>query len=111
MHKLDYAKMKTLLAYAKDMKVWQKHWGNLVFTVDIPTERRFQAEKTQYMQMVQIHESVQLSIVAALLEGLLNINTSFMLRLLPDAEGKAGSPTITSVWGIFNLMELHNKKV
>jgi hypothetical protein len=26
-HKPDYAMMKTLLAYAKDMKVWQKQLG------------------------------------------------------------------------------------
>ena len=58
-----------------------------------------------------MHGSVQLSMGAALLEGLINIDTSFTLRLLPDAEGKARSPTITSVWDIFNLMELNNKKV
>ncbi len=39
-HEPDYARMKTLLAYAKDMKVWQKHWGNLAFTVEIPTEKK-----------------------------------------------------------------------
>ena len=102
--------MKTLLAYAKDMKVWQ-HWGNSAFTVEIPTEKSPQAEKTRYIQMVQTHRSVQLSMRVALLEELIDINTSFTLRLLPDAEGKARSPTITSVCGIFNLMELNNKKV
>ncbi len=110
-YKSDYARMKTLLAYAKDMKVWQKHWGNLAFAVEIPTERSPQAEKTWYIQMVQTHGSVQLSMGAALLEGLMNINTSFMLRLLLDAEGKARSPKIMSVQDIFNLMELNNKQV
>ena len=103
--------MKTLLAHAKDRKVWQKHWGNLAFTVEIPTEKSPQVEKTRYIQLVQTHGSVQLSMGGALLEGLINIDTSFTLRLLPDAEGKVQSPMITSVWDIFNLMELNNKKV
>ncbi len=93
------------------MKVWQKHWGNSVFTVEIPTEKSPQAEKTRYIQMVQTLGSVQLSTGSALLEGLIDINTSFTLRLLPDAEGKARSPTITYVWDIFNLTKLNNKKV
>jgi hypothetical protein len=48
---------------------------------------------------------------AALLDGVIDIDTNFTLRLLPDAEGKVRSPMISSVWGIFNLMELNNKKV
>jgi hypothetical protein len=28
--------MMTLLAFAKDWKVWHKHWGNAAFTVEIP---------------------------------------------------------------------------
>jgi hypothetical protein len=53
-HDPDYARMKTLLAYAKDLKVWHKHWGNLAFTVEILTEKSPQAEKTRYIQMVQM---------------------------------------------------------
>ena len=48
---------------------------------------------------------------ASLLEGLINVNTSFTLQLLPDVEGKAQPPTTSSVRDIFNLMELNNKKV
>ncbi len=43
-HEPDYARMKTLLAYAKDWKVWYKHWGNAAFTVEIPNEKSPQAE-------------------------------------------------------------------
>jgi hypothetical protein len=50
-HEPDYVRMKTLLAYAKDWKVWHKHWGNSAFTVEIPTEKSPQAEKTRYIQM------------------------------------------------------------
>ena len=109
-HESDNAWMKTMLAHAKDLKVWHKHWGNLVFTVEIPTEKIPQAGKTRYIQMVQTHGSVQLSMGADLLEGLINMDTSFTLGLLSDVEGMARSPTISSVWHIFNLMELNNKK-
>jgi hypothetical protein len=52
-HEPDYARMKTLLAHAKDLKVWHKHWGNS--TVEIHTKKSPQAEKTRYIQMVQTH--------------------------------------------------------
>jgi hypothetical protein len=27
----DYERMKKLLAYAKEMDIWHKHWGNAAF--------------------------------------------------------------------------------
>jgi hypothetical protein len=110
-HKLDYARIKTLLAYAKEWKVWHKHWGNSAFTMEIPMEKSPQAEKTRYIQMNKTHGSVQLSMGAALPEGLINADTTFTLCLLPDADGKARPPTATSVREIFSLMEIHDKKV
>jgi hypothetical protein len=79
--------------------------------VEIPTENSPQAERTRYIQMVQTHGSVQLSMGTALLEGLIDADTTFTLCLLPDADGKARPPTITSVWEIFSLMEINDKKV
>jgi hypothetical protein len=61
--------------------------------------------------MVQTHGSVQLSMGVALLEGLIDVNTTFNFRLLPDAEGKVRPPTITSVRETFRLIELNDKKV
>ena len=61
--------------------------------------------------MVQTHGSVQLSMGAATLEGLIDADTSFSLRLLPDAEGRAREATSTSVREIFNLMEINGHKV
>ena len=48
---------------------------------------------------------------AALLEGLIDVDTTFSIWLLLDAEGKARPSTITSVQEIFRLMELNDKKV
>jgi hypothetical protein len=110
-HKPGYARMKTLLAYAKEWKVWHKHWGNSAFTVEIPMKRSPQAEKTRYIQMIQTHGSIQLSMGAALLEGLIDADTTFTLHLLSDADGKARPPRSTSVREIFSLMEINDKKV
>lgn len=109
-HEPDYARMKTLLAFAKEWRVWHKHWGNTAFTVEIPDERSPQAEKTRYIQMVQTHGSVQLSMGAAMLEGLIDVDTSFSLRLLPDADGNARDATSISIREIFNLMEIRGHK-
>jgi hypothetical protein len=77
-HEPDYARMATLLTFAKEWKVWHKHWGNTAFTVEIPNEQSSQAEKTRYIQMVQTHGSVQLSMGVALLEGLIDADTTFL---------------------------------
>ncbi len=61
--------------------------------------------------MVQTRGSVQLSMGAALLEGLIDADTTFSLRLLPDAEGKAREARTTSVREIFSLMEIQGNKV
>ncbi len=61
--------------------------------------------------MVQTHGSVQLSMGVALLEGQIDADTTFSLRLLPDAEGKARDATVTLVREIFSLMEIKGNKV
>jgi hypothetical protein len=78
----DYKRMKTLLAYAKDMDLWHKHWGNAAFTIELPDEKSAQGVKTKCIQMVQTHGSVQLSMGAASIEGMIDIDTSFTLQLL-----------------------------
>jgi hypothetical protein len=93
----DYERMKKLLAYAKEMNIWQKHWGNAAFTIKLPNEESSQGVNTKYIQMVQMHGSVQLSMGEALIEGMINIDTSFTLRLLPGADGKPQTPTTTLV--------------
>jgi hypothetical protein len=48
-----------LLAYAKDMDLWHKHWGNAAFTIELSDEKSAQGVKTKCIQMVQTHGSVQ----------------------------------------------------
>jgi hypothetical protein len=61
--------------------------------------------------MVQTHRSVQLSMGAALIKGMIVVNTSFTLRLLPGGDGKPRPPTQTSVREVFSLVEINEKKV
>jgi hypothetical protein len=110
-HQLDYERMKRLLAYAKEMDIWHNHWGNAAFTIEIPDERSAQGVKIKYIQMVQTHGLVQLSMGAALIDGMIDINTPFTLRLLPGADGKPRPPTTTSVREVFSLMEINEEKV
>jgi hypothetical protein len=58
-----------------------------------------------------MHGSVQLSMEAALINGMIDVDTSFMLRLLPGADGKPRTMTTTLVREVFSLMEINEKKV
>jgi hypothetical protein len=75
----NYERMKMLLAYAKEMDLWHNRWGNASFTIALPDEKSPQGVKTKYMQMVQTHGLVQLSIWAASIEGMINIDTPLTL--------------------------------
>ncbi len=35
----DYERMNKLLAYAKELDIWHKHWGNAAFTIKLPDEK------------------------------------------------------------------------
>ena len=107
----DYERMKILLAYAKKKEAWHKHWENTAFTIKIPDKRRSQGVNTKYIQMVQTHGSVQLSMGAASIEGMINVDTPFDLRIVPGADGKQRPPTKTSGKEIFSMMEHNGKNV
>jgi hypothetical protein len=61
--------------------------------------------------MAQMHGSVQFSMGAVLIEGMIDINTAFTLQLLPGADGKPQTPTKTLVREVISLMEINEKKV
>jgi hypothetical protein len=78
-HRLDYERMKYLLAYAKDKNIWHKIWGNATYTIETPEEKDPIGVKNKYIQMVQANGSVQLSMGAATIEGMLDMDTVFEL--------------------------------
>ncbi len=87
-HQPDYKRMRTLLAIAKEKDIWHKHWGNAAFIIKIPNKRSSQGVKTKYLQMVQAHGSVHLSMGAASIKGVIDVDTTFDLRLQPGADGR-----------------------
>jgi hypothetical protein len=111
MHQPDYERMKTLLAYAKEKNIWHKIWGITTLPIETPNDRESIRFKTKYIQMVQTHGSVQLSMGAAMIGGMINVDTIFELMLLPGADGKVQPPTKLSVKEIFSMMELNGVKV
>ncbi len=64
--------------------------------------------KNKYIQMIQSHGFVQLSIGAATIEGMLDVDTVFEHRLLPDAKENPRQPTKTTIKEIFSMMTLSN---
>jgi hypothetical protein len=64
--------------------------------------------KNKYVQMVQSHGSIQLSMGATTIERMLDADTVFELCLLPDAKRKSRQPTKMTIKEIFSMMTLPN---
>jgi hypothetical protein len=75
----DYEQIKTLCHIAKQRKLWLPHWGNTAFTVKILENNSQQCCKTRYIQMVQTHGSVQLSLGVASINGVIDADSEFLL--------------------------------
>jgi hypothetical protein len=106
----DYDQNKTLLQFAKQKKLWRKHWGRAAFTVEQRESKSPQGKMTHFIQMVQAHGSVQLSMGAAQIGGVVDIDTHFMLHLTADVETKPRAPTVASVREVFEMMEVQKEK-
>ncbi len=74
----------------------------------MPGEKDPIGVKNKYIHMVQAHSSVQLSMGAATIEGMLNVDTVFDLRLLSDANGKPRQPPKTPVKENFSMMMVND---
>jgi hypothetical protein len=110
-HQPDCKRLKCLCQIAKQRKMWHKHWGNAAFTVEILEGESKQGEKTRYVQVVQTHGSVQLSLGAALINGVINADLKFSLQLMPDADRKLREPIQTLAKDVFSMMEVNGRKV
>jgi hypothetical protein len=107
----DYKRITKLCQIAKQRKLWLQYWGNTAFTVKIPENDSQQGEKTRYIQMVQTHGLVQLSLGMASINGVVVADLHFMLRLTLDVDGNPRAPTTTSLMDIFWMMEVGGRKV
>ena len=75
----NYNQISKLCHIAKQRKLWANHWGNTAFTVKIPENNSQQREKVRYIQMVQTHGLVQLSLGAVTINGVINTDSKFTL--------------------------------
>jgi hypothetical protein len=107
----DYDQISKLCHMAKQRKLWANHWGNTAFTVEIPENNSQQGEKVHYIQMVQTHESVQLSLGAGTINGVIDADSKFTLRLTPGADGSPREATQTSLREVFRMMEAKSRNV
>ncbi len=67
--------------------------------------------KDRYIEMVQSHGAMQLSMGAATIPGIVMATRKFVLRLTPDKNGQPREPTKKSLMDILQLMEIADKKV
>jgi hypothetical protein len=107
----DYDRISNLCHMAKQRKLWANHWGNTAFTVEIPEPDSQQGKKVCYIQMVQTHGSVQLSLGAASINGVIDMDSKFSLQLTPGADGSPRAATQTSLREVFRMMEVNSRKV
>jgi hypothetical protein len=107
----NHEQIRNLCQIVKQHKLWLRHWGNTAFTVEIPETDSQQEEKIQYVQMVQTHGSVQLSLGAATISGVIDADSKFSLRLMPDLDGTPREPIQTSLKEVLSMMELNGRKV
>ena len=101
--------MEGLLREAKEQKVWQKYWGNMVFTVTLPEYDASLETKKKYIQMVNVHAAIQLIISHATLPGILDLDTKYLLPGLPDTEGPR-EPTEMLVQDVLSMMQIGSSK-
>jgi hypothetical protein len=99
----NYDRISKLCHIAKQRKLWANHWGNTAFTVEIPENDIQQGEKVCYIQMVQTHGSVQLSLGVASINGVIDADSTFSLRLTPGADGSPRVATQTSLREVFRM--------
>ncbi len=110
-HQPDYEQIKTLLQIAKQKKLWRNHWGKPAFTIEQPESKSPQGKKTRYIQILQAHRLVQLSMGASQIRGVGDIDNHFTQCLTPDAKNKPREPTVTLIREVFEMMEVQKKKV
>ena len=110
-HRPDEQRLATLLDRAKYRNLWHEHWGGVAFTVEQPGFTTPAGVKDRYIEMVQSHGAMQLSMGAATIPGIVTMTRKFTLRLTPDENGRTREPTEKSLMDILRMMEIADKKV
>ena len=99
-HRPDEQRLANLLETAKYRNLWYEHWGGVAFTVEQPGFNNPAGVKDRYIEMVQSHGAMQLSMGAATIPGIVTATRKFVLCLTPDENGQPHEPTEKSLMNI-----------
>jgi hypothetical protein len=99
-HCPEEQRLATLLNSAKYRNLWHEHWGGVAFTVEQPDFSTPAGVKDRYIEMVQSHGTMQLSMGAATIPGIVTATRKFTLCLTPDKSGQPWAPTKKSLMDI-----------
>jgi len=110
-HRPDEQRLAHLLRTTKYRNLWYEHWGGVAFTVEQPGFNTPAGVKDRYIEMVQSHGTMPLSMGAATIPGIVIATRKFILRLTPDENGQPHEPTEMSLMDILRMMEIADKKV
>jgi hypothetical protein len=86
-------RLEILLNRTKYLNLWHEHWGGVAFTVEQPDFTTPAGVKDRYIEMVQSHRAMQLSMGAATIPGIVTATRKFTLCLTPDKNGQPRAPT------------------
>ncbi len=110
-HHPEEQHLAILLNRAKYLNLWHKHRGGVAFTVEQPDFTTPVGVKDRYIEMVQSHGAMQLSMGAATISGTVTATRKFTLCLTPGKHGQPWAPTEKTLMEILRLMEIEGKKV
>jgi hypothetical protein len=99
-HHPEEQHLTTLLDSTKYRNLWHEHWGGVAFTVEQPDFTTPAGVKDRYIEMVQSHGAMQLSMGAATIPGIVTATRKFTLCLTPDENGQPRVPTKKSLMDI-----------
>jgi len=101
-HRPEEQHLATLLDHTKHLNLWHEHWGGVAFTVQQPDFTTPAGVKDRYIEMVQSHGAMQLSMGAATIPRIVTATRKFMLCLTPDKYGQPRGPTESPLWISFD---------
>ncbi len=78
-HRPEEQRLAILLDQAKHLNLWHDHWGGVAFTVQQPNFTTPMGVKDRYIEMVQSHGAMQLSMGAATIPGIVTATRKFTI--------------------------------
>ena len=105
----DLERLQKLLEVAKAVDLWRESFGKCAFTVNIPDFDTDLPVRDRYIQMVQVHGSVQLSLGVAGIPGVTQLDKPFTIKFDPDEDGNRKPSTRKALCQVLLQMKYNGK--